>query len=145
MPWGWIFAQIIRDRRSTLLKWWSHIDVWPFYGEVKFASLCICMGSIYLYGKNVENYKQLLLWSHQSYVTQISCGASLGQGNERLLKWSPSTGQDGTNHKIAKIILLHIHWPFYSKVIFAFPCICVGLIQITREKCWKFLFWTSPV
>ena len=27
-----------------LLKWWSYIDVWPFYGEVKFASLCICMG-----------------------------------------------------------------------------------------------------
>ena len=29
----------------------------PFYGEVKFASLCICMGPIHLYGKNVENLK----------------------------------------------------------------------------------------
>ena len=47
----------------NLLKWWSYIDIWPFYGEVKFASLCICMGTIHLYGKNVENFKQLLLWS----------------------------------------------------------------------------------
>ena len=29
-----------------LLKWWLYTDVWPFYGQVKFASLCICMGSI---------------------------------------------------------------------------------------------------
>ena len=41
-----------------LLKWWSYIDVWPFYGEVKFASLCICMGTIHLYAKNVENFKR---------------------------------------------------------------------------------------
>ena len=69
-----------------LLKWWSYIDVWSFYGEVKFASLCICMGPIHLYGKNVENFKWLLLWSLWANVAQISCGASLGQGNERLLK-----------------------------------------------------------
>ena len=37
-----------------LLKWLAYIDVWHFYGEVKFASLCICMGTIHLYGKNVE-------------------------------------------------------------------------------------------
>ena len=49
-----------------------------FYGEVKFASLWICMG------KNVENFKWLLLWSN---IVQISFRASLGLGNERLLKW----------------------------------------------------------
>ena len=36
---------------QKLLKRWSYVDVWPFYGEVKFASLCICMGHIHLYGK----------------------------------------------------------------------------------------------
>ena len=46
-----------------LLKWWLYIDVWPFYIEVKFASLCICMGTIHLNRKNVENFKWLLLWS----------------------------------------------------------------------------------
>ena len=38
------------------------------------------MGHIQLYGKNVENYKQLLLRSHSANVAQVSCGASLGQG-----------------------------------------------------------------
>ena len=35
-----------------LLKELSYIDVWPFYGKVKFASLCICMG---------KTFKNLLL------------------------------------------------------------------------------------
>ena len=30
----------------NLLKWWSYIDIWPFYGKVKFASLCTCMGKM---------------------------------------------------------------------------------------------------
>ena len=73
MSWGWIFAQIIGDEGILkLLKWWSYIDVWPFYGEVKFASLCICMGPIML--KNVENPK--LLWNLWANVAQISSGAS---------------------------------------------------------------------
>ena len=46
-----------------LLKWWSFVDVWSLYSKVKIASLCICIGHIHLYGKNVENFKQLLLWS----------------------------------------------------------------------------------
>ena len=71
-----------------------------FYGEVKFASLCICMGSIHVYGKNVEKYKRLLLWSGRSSVAQISCGAFLGKGNERLLKWSRSIDQDGCHAHI---------------------------------------------
>ena len=36
-----------------LLKWLLYIDNWPFDSKVKFASLCICMGPIHLYGKNV--------------------------------------------------------------------------------------------
>ena len=83
-----------------LLKWVSYIDVWPFYREVKFASLCICMGPILLYGKNIENFKQLLLWSHLANVAQISCGASLGQGDERLLRRSRSIDQAGCHAHI---------------------------------------------
>ena len=44
-----------------LLKELSYIDVLPFYGKVRFASLCICMSPIHLNGKVVENFKQLLL------------------------------------------------------------------------------------
>ena len=32
-----------------LIKWWSYIDAWPFYGKIKFDSPCI------LYGNNVGN------------------------------------------------------------------------------------------
>ena len=52
------------------------------------------MGPIDLYGKNVDNFKWLL-WSVWANVVQVSCRASLGQGNERLLKWSWSIYQDG--------------------------------------------------
>ena len=89
--WGCLGAESLYKSSGTggqpkLLKWWSYMDVWPFYSEVKFASLCICMGPIHLYGKNVENFKRLFLWSPWASVAQISCVASLGQGNERLLK-----------------------------------------------------------
>ena len=83
-----------------LLKWWLYIDIWPFYGEVKFGSLCICIGTIHLYGKNAENFKRLLVWSLWANVAQILCGASLGWGNERLLKWSGSIDQDGCHAHI---------------------------------------------
>ena len=70
-----------------LLKWLSYIVIWHFYGEVKFASLCICMGTIHLYGKNVENFKRLLLWSLWANVAQISCGASLGWAKMVAVHW----------------------------------------------------------
>ena len=36
-----------------LLKWWSYVDVRHFYGKVKFASQCICIGHniMHLYWK----------------------------------------------------------------------------------------------
>ena len=40
-----------------LLKGLSYIDFDFFYGEVKFVSVCICMGPIHLYGKSVDNFK----------------------------------------------------------------------------------------
>ena len=88
---GWLRAESLHKSLGTrglprLLKYLLYIDVWSFYCEVKFASLCICMGTIQLYGKNVENFKQLLLWSIWANVAQILCRASLGWGNERLLK-----------------------------------------------------------
>ena len=40
---------------------------------------------VYKCMENVDNFKWLLLWSLLANVAQISCGTSLGQGNERLL------------------------------------------------------------
>ena len=39
---------------------------------------------------SVNIFKRLLLWSRWANFAQISYGASLGWGNERLLKWSRS-------------------------------------------------------
>ena len=30
-------------------KWWSKVDLWPFCGKVKFASLYVYMGKIYIH------------------------------------------------------------------------------------------------
>ena len=56
---------------------------------------------MHLYGKNVQNFKQLLLslWAN---FAQISYGASLGWGNEKLLKWSRSVDQDGRHAHMEK-------------------------------------------
>ena len=78
-----------------LLKELLYVDVWPFYGKVKFASLCICMSLIHLNRKIVENFKRLLLWSLWANFAQISYGATLGWGNKRLLKLSQLVDQDG--------------------------------------------------
>ena len=69
-----------------LLKEFSYVDIWPFCGRVKFASLCICMSPIHLNRKIVENFNLLLLWSHWAKFAQISYWAFLSRGNERLLK-----------------------------------------------------------
>ena len=61
-------------RRSTKVAKMMVVQ-WPFYGKVKFASLCICMGPLHSYEKNIENFEQLLLWSPQANVAQISCWA----------------------------------------------------------------------
>ena len=59
---GCLVAESLHKSSGTgglpkLLKKWSYIDIWPFYGEVKFASVCICMDPIYLYGKKCWEFQ----------------------------------------------------------------------------------------
>ena len=49
---------------------------------------------------SVNNFKRLLLWNRWANFAQISYGASLGWGNEKLLKWSRSVDQDGRHAHI---------------------------------------------
>ena len=61
----------------TLLKELSYVDVWLFYGKVKFASLCICMG---------KAFKNLLLQNLASLMVE-SLHISSGKGGlPKLLK-----------------------------------------------------------
>ena len=60
-----------------LLKELSYIDVWPFYGKVKFASLCIWMG---------KTFKNLFL-QNRAYLLAESLHISSGTGGlPKLLK-----------------------------------------------------------
>ena len=49
---------------------------------------------------SVNIFKRLLLWSRWASFAQISYGASLEWGNEKLLKWSRSIDQDGRHAHI---------------------------------------------
>ena len=49
---------------------------------------------------SVNIFKRLLLWSPWANFAQISYGASLGRGNEKLLKWSQSIDQGGRHTHI---------------------------------------------
>ena len=49
---------------------------------------------------SVNIFKRLLLWNRWANFAQISYGAFLGWGNEKLLKWSRSIDQDGRHAHI---------------------------------------------
>ena len=109
---GRLGAESLHESSGTrgqpkLLKELSYVDVWPFYGKVKFASLCICMSSIHLNGKIVKSFRRLLLWSLWANFVQISYGATLVWGNKRLLKLSRS---------VTKMAAM----PIYGKNLFFF-------------------------
>ena len=95
MPCGWIFTYIIGNWRSTkvakimVVHW--HLTFLPW------GQFCFLM---HLYGKNSQNFKRLLLWSLWANFAQISYGASLGWGNERLLKWWWFNDQDGCQNPL---------------------------------------------
>ena len=54
--------------------------------------VCVCMC--------INIYKHLLLWNHWAHWSQISCGASLGWGNESLFKRSRLHDQNGRHAHI---------------------------------------------
>ena len=63
--------------QPKLLKELSYVDVWPFYGKVKFASLCICMG---------KNFKNLLLQNQACFMAESLHISSGTRGLPELLK-----------------------------------------------------------
>ena len=50
--------------------------------------LCSGWAIVITFHLSINIFKWLLLWSRWASFAQISCGASLGWGSKRLLKWS---------------------------------------------------------
>ena len=61
----------------NLLKELSYVDIWPFYGKVKFASLCIRMG---------KTFKNLPLQNGECLVAESLHISSGTGGLPKLLK-----------------------------------------------------------
>ena len=92
---------------SSMIYHEGPVDLtWEFCGfsyaqDELLWSLFVCCPSIHPSVRpSVNIFKRLLLWSRWANFAQISYGASLGWGNERLLKWSRSVDQDGPHAHI---------------------------------------------
>ena len=110
MPWGWILAQVIGNERSTkvakiIVVHWRSTFLWRgqvyfpmhWYGHHTFVwEKCWefqTTSSDKIWATLAQRLQRL--WSLWANVAQILCGASLGWGNKRLLKWLRSIDQDG--------------------------------------------------
>ena len=54
-----------------LLKRLSYVDIWPFYGKVKFASLCICMSPITFVCENCLEFQTTSPLKPRSQICSI--------------------------------------------------------------------------
>ena len=94
-------------------------------------------------GKNVQNFKRLLLWSLWANVARISFRAYLGQWNERLLSrtkdalWQNlcTNHHGGEGYQLLKWWLYIGIWPLYGKII----CFCMHLYG-SHTFVWKKMF-----
>ena len=113
MPWGWTFAGIIGDERSTKIA--KRIVVRWRLTFLRQGQVCFPM---HLYGKNlqkssspkVKTFKNLLLQNRECL------------GAEPLQE---SSGTGGLPTLLKELSYVDI-WPFYRKVKFASLCICMG-------------------
>ena len=62
-----------------LLKWWSYVDVWPFYGKDKFASYIILYGP---YTFIWEKCWEIIFWTSSTWAifTSFQMGPSVKKG-----------------------------------------------------------------
>ena len=96
---------------KKLLKWWSYVDTWPFYGKVKFASPCICMGHIHLYGKMLRIHILDI-----SSIIQFSWNLMMSiraPGRHKIAKWADRKSKIAATAAILKIDFRHLFPNFW--------------------------------
>ena len=97
--WGCHIADSLHKSSGTgsipkLLKWWSYIDIWPFYGEITFASVCIWMGSKWKKCWYIVFSTDFSSEASGSVLLKFHVELLLGR-RKRLLKWAWSIDQNG--------------------------------------------------
>ena len=102
MPSGWTFAGIIGDGRSTKIA--KRIVVRWRLTFLRQGQVCFPM---HLYGKNLQKSPSPKPSMPYGWIFAYIFGKRRAT-------------------KIAKIMVVHWHWPFYGKVNFASLCICMG-------------------
>ena len=110
------------------------LDIWPFYGKVKSAFPCICMGPIHFYGKNVENsyfgHSPLKIWSDWVETWRGASG-HLVDTKPRLAQMMILSLVAMTGLKKCCITSAYLQWLNFTQVSELWP---VGLLFLFLRK-----------
>ena len=165
MPWGWIFAQIIRDGRSTwrlTFLWWGQVcfpmhlyghhtfvweKCWEFQTTSPLKPLGQCcsnfMWSLLRLGERKIAEMVVVHWPRWlPCLYMVKTFKNLLRQNQ-ISPWGLTFAQilrDRKSTKIAKMMVLRWRVTFLGQgQILCGPCTLIW------EKCWEFIFWTSPL
>ena len=88
-----------------LLKWWSYVDIWPFYGKIKFASHAFLWAPYIYMGK--------MLRIHILDISIIQLNRNLMMSiralmRRKLAKWADRKSKMATTAAILKINFGHL-------------------------------------
>ena len=114
--WGCLGAESVHKSSGTgdlpkLLKRLSYVDIWPFYGKVKFASLCICMSPITFVWENCLEFQSYCGQSvsvvhHAAWTIALKAYSSCAPGPIDSILGRKHQGD--CRSKIAKVVRLEI-------------------------------------
>ena len=98
---------MLGNRRSPkLLKWWSYVDVWPFYGKVRFASHAF-VWALYIYMGKMLRIHILDISSiiQLNWNLMMSIRALM---RHKITKWADRKSKRATTAAIFKISFRHL-------------------------------------
>ena len=119
-----------------LLKWWSYIDIWPFYGKVKFTSHAF-VWALYIYmGKMLRIH--ILYFSSIIQLNQNLMMSIRALMRHKMAKWADRKSKMATTPAIFKISFRHLFSNIRS--LWAETCSVATGWLLDRNKlklCWS--------
>ena len=95
-----------------LLKRLLYVDIWPFYGKVKFASLCICMSPITFIWENCSEFEDFSEATEPNLLRflahlSMKCAWWAIVVNVRRPSWVMRRASCGVNNCFKSLLFLH--------------------------------------